>query len=31
MVGFEKLKVEYESCPDFQEIFTMLRAGQHMK
>ena len=24
--GFEKLKAEYESCPDFQEIFTLLES-----
>jgi len=27
VVGFEKLKVEYKSCPDFQEIFTLLKSG----
>ena len=27
VIGFEKLKVEYESCPDFQEIFTLLKSG----
>jgi len=27
MVGFEKIKAEYELCPDFQEIFTLLKKG----
>jgi len=26
VVGFEKIKTEYESCPDFQEIFTLLKS-----
>ena len=27
VVRFEKIKTEYESCPDFQEIFTLLNSG----
>jgi len=27
VVGFEKIKTEYKSCPDFQEIFTLLNSG----
>ena len=25
VTGFERLREEYESCPDFGEIYTMLR------
>jgi len=25
VVGFEKIKDTYESCPDFENIFTVLR------
>jgi len=27
VVGFERLKAEYESCLDFQEFFTLLKSG----
>ena len=25
--GFERIREEYESCPDFGEIYTLLRDG----
>ena len=26
-IGFERIREEYESCPDFGEIYTLLRDG----
>ena len=31
VVGFEKIKAEYESCPDFQEIFHFVESQSDAK
>jgi hypothetical protein len=28
VIGFERLKEEYDSCPDFKDIFLTLQSGQ---
>jgi len=28
VIGFERLKEEYDSCPDFKDIFLELQRGQ---
>jgi hypothetical protein len=28
VIGFERLKDEYDSCPDFKDIFLGLQSGQ---